>query len=166
MHTDTLASLLFQQMGVYSQFINMFGISRLSQTGKIVKRRKNNIINCCWSALDKGKSEGSDCASIVFVFNFLLRSIMHGLASGIDLWFHVLGLEWSGYQIMNVATQWLMVCSKMSSSRHSLGTFGHIWIKVTHICGKNQTCESLFVKLTHWPCWGLQMMGILEVATY
>lgn len=136
MHTDTRASLLFHQMGVYSQFINMFGISRLSQTGKIVKRRKNNIINCCWSALDKGKSEGSDCASIVFVFNFLLRSIMHGLASGVDLWFHVLGLEWSGYQIMNVATQWLTVCSKISSSRHIFGTFGQIWIKVTHICGK------------------------------
>lgn len=122
-HTDALASLLFQQMGVYSQFISMFGISRLSQTGKIVKQRTNNIINCCWIVLDKGKSEGSDCASIVFDFNFLLRSIMHGNVSGVDLWFHVLGVEWSGYQIMNVANQWLRVCSIMSSYRPNLGTF-------------------------------------------
>lgn len=55
-------------------------------------------------------------------------------ASGIDLWFHVLALEWSGYQIINLANQWLRVCSKTSSP--SLGMFGDIWTRVTHSCLK------------------------------
>lgn len=55
---------------------------------------------------------------------------MCGFASGLDLWFHVLGLEWNGYQIINVANQRIRACLKMIFSSHSLGMFGEIWIKV------------------------------------